>query len=382
MIKKLHLYIIKEFCGSFVFGLVVFSMILLLDQVFQLVDLFLSKGVALWLVIKLFIFILPNILTLAVPMAVLFGVLIAYGRLSEDNEVTAMKATGTDYKTLSVPVIVFVALISVFLVFFNHFWSPSMHSNFRSLFEEIIMKRPLVRFDEKSIMKLGEYQIYANKVNSMDNTMSGVNIYRFEKEKKPDNQPYIPKKEKTSALSEQGSWRIAASSAAVKVYPNGVQMKLFNGYWQRANPSDIKNMIHMTFKTYTFFIPLADARKANNTTMQQLSSVDILRTIKQYKEQNLPYAVYAIEFWLRWILAFAPIAFVLVALPIGIMAGKGGKAIGFGMSLGVIFVYYMLLVIAMNVGEKNYVEPRIIMWLPNVVVSGAGIFLFIKMVKK
>ena len=99
MIKKLHIYIIKEFCGSFLFGLTVFSMLLLLDQVFQLVDLFLSKGVALWLVIKLFIFILPNILTLAVPMAVLFGVLIAYGRFSEDNEITAMKATGSDYNT-------------------------------------------------------------------------------------------------------------------------------------------------------------------------------------------------------------------------------------------------------------------------------------------
>ncbi|MDR2427075.1 MAG: LptF/LptG family permease [Endomicrobium sp.] len=379
MIKKLHFYIIKEFCGSFIFGLAVFSMILLLDQVFQLVDLFLSKGVALWLVIKLFIFILPNILTLAIPMAVLFGVLIAYGRLSEDNEITAMKATGADYKTLSVPIIIFVALISFFLVFFNHFWSPSMHGNFRSLFEEIIMKRPLVRFDEKSIVKLGDYQIYANKVNSLDNTMSGINIYRFEKdEKEKRRQSYQEKKEEW----EHGSWRIAASSAAVKVYLNGVQMKLFDGYWQRAHPSDIKNMIHMTFKTYTFFIPLTDAKKANNTTMQQLSSVEILKTIKQYKEQNLPYIVYAIEFWMRWILALAPIAFALVAVPIGIMAGKGGKAIGFGMSLGVIFVYYMLLVIAMNLSEKNYADPKFIMWLPNAVISSAGVFLFIKMVKK
>jgi lipopolysaccharide export system permease protein len=116
--------------------------------------------------------------------------------------------------------------------------------------------------------------------------------------------------------------------------------------------------------------------------MQQLSSVDILKTIKQYKQQNLPYAVYAIEFWLRWILAIAPAAFALVAVPIGIMAGKGGKAIGFGMSLGVIFVYYMLLVVAMNLSEKSYADPKFIMWLPNAVISAAGIFLFVKMVKK
>ncbi|MCL2144171.1 MAG: LptF/LptG family permease [Endomicrobia bacterium] len=359
-------------------------MLLLLDQVFQLVDLFLSKGVALWIVIKLFIFILPNILSLAIPMAVLFGVLLAYGRLSEDNEITAMKATGADYKTLSAPIIVFVALISVFLIFFNHFWSPSMHGNFRNLFEEIIMKRPLVKFDEKSIVKLGEYQIYANKVNSIDNTMSGVNIYKFEQENKnsPVHQQTQKQNDSNNPLQEQGTWRIAASSASVKVFANGIQMKLYNGYWQRANPSDIKNMIHATFKTYTFFIPLAEARKANNTTVQQLSSAEILKTIKQYKGQNLPYAVYSIEFWLRWIFAIAPIAFVLVAIPIGIMSGKGGKTIGFGMSLGVILFYYMLLIIAMNVGEKGYVDPKYIMWLPNAAVSAAGIFLFMKMVKK
>jgi lipopolysaccharide export LptBFGC system permease protein LptF len=260
-----------------------------------------------------------------------------------------------------------------------------MHGNFRNLFEEIIMKRPLVKFDEKSIVKLGEYQIYANKVNSLDNTMYGVNIYKFEQENKNDRPHAFQKPQNdssTNPMSRQGSWRIAASSASVKVFAGGVQMKLHNGYWQKANPSDITNMIHMTFKTYTFFIPLAEARKANNTTMQQLSSAEILKTIKQYKEQKLPYGVYSIEFWMRWILAVAPIAFVLVAVPIGIMGGKGGKAIGFGVSLGVIFMYYILLVVAMNVGEKGYVDPKFIMWLPNIAVSSAGIFLFMKMVKK
>ena len=146
MIKKLHLYIIKEFTGSLLFGLVVFSMLLLLDQVFQLVDLFLSKGVAFFLVMKLFIYILPNIMTLAIPMAVLFGVLIAYGRLSEDNEITAMKANCMDYKTLSLPVIVFVCIISFFLLFFNHFWSPVMHKDFRNLYEDILRKDLLLHF--------------------------------------------------------------------------------------------------------------------------------------------------------------------------------------------------------------------------------------------
>ncbi|MCL2390262.1 MAG: LptF/LptG family permease [Endomicrobia bacterium] len=379
MIKKLHLYIIREFCGAFLFGLAVFSMLLLLDQVFQLVDLFLSKGVAFFIVLKLFAFILPNILTLAIPMAVLFGVLIAYGRLSEDNEITAMKANCIDYKTLSVPVIVFVCLISVFLIFFNHFWSPNMHKNFRNLYEEIIIKRPLVKFDEKTIINLGDYQIYANKVNSKNNTMSGVNIYKFEnKKKKSDN----PETSVASPMNDSGSWRIAASSASVKVYLNGVRFTLYNGYWQRANPSNINNMIHMTFKSYDFPIPLGDAIKGQSSSLREMDSREILKTIKKYKSQNLPPYAYENEFWMRWIFATAPIAFVLIALPIGIMAGKGGKTIGFGMSLGVILFYYMLLIIAMNLGERGYAPAWFIMWAPNLAVSACGLYLFTKMVKR
>jgi lipopolysaccharide export LptBFGC system permease protein LptF len=371
------LYIIREFCGSFLFGLAVFSMLLLLDQVFQLVDLFLSKGVAFFIVVKLFAFILPNILTLAIPMAVLFGVLIAYGRLSEDNEITAMKANCADYKTLSVPVIVFVCAISVFLIFFNHFWSPAMHKDFRNLYEEIITKRPLVKLDEKTIVNLGEYQLYANKVNSKNNTMAGVNIYKFESKKKEAENA-----KSSSTLSGGDSWRIAASSASVKVYLNGVQLTLYNGYWQRANPSNINNMIHMTFKSYEFFIPLGDAIKGQSSSLRETASGEILKTIKKYKSQNLPAQAYEIEFWMRWVFAIAPIAFVLIALPIGIMAGKGGKTIGFGMSLGVIFFYYMFLVIAMNLGERGHAPVWLIMWMPNAAVSVCGLYLFTKMVKR
>ncbi|MCL2485788.1 MAG: LptF/LptG family permease [Endomicrobia bacterium] len=379
MIKKLHVYIIKEFCASFFFGLAVFSMLLLLDQVFQLVDLFLSKGVAFFLVIKLFALILPNILTLAIPMAVLFGVLIAYGRLSEDNEITAMKANCVDYKTLSVPVIAFVCGISFFLIFFNHFWSPVMHKDFRNLFEEIVTKRPLVKFDEKTITNLGDYQIYANKVDSKNNTMAGVNIYKFEsKKKKPD----VQENSSASPLNDDGSWRIAASSASVKVYLTGVKLTLYNGYWQRANPSNINSMIHMTFKSYDFFIPLGDVVKGQSSSLREMSSPELAKTIKKYKDQKFPAHAYESEYWMRWIFSIAPIAFVLIALPIGIMAGKGGKAIGFGMSLGVILFYYMLLIVAMNLGERGYAPVGFIMWIPNISVAACGLYLFTRMVKR
>ncbi len=384
MIKKLHLYIIKESFGSFLFGVIVFSILLILDYVFELVGLFLSKGVSFFLVLKLFAFALPNILTLAIPMAVLFGILIAYGKLSEDNEITAMKSSGINYKTLSLPTIILVCTISFFLLFFNHFLSPAMNSNLRNLYQEILIKRPLIKFTEKTITELGEYRLYANKVNRENNILYEVSIYKFENK---DDYHYgydDEKNDKKSFFLQNNSktWHIAASSAKVKSYQNGTQFFIYDGYWQKANLPDINSMTHMTFKSYCFFIPLVEVIKERALRVSEMSSPEILKTIKTCKEQGIPFAAGETEFWVRWIYALAPIAFVIIAIPIGIMAGKSGKVIGFGMSLGIILVYYTLLILALNLSEKEYVPANLIMWLPNVTVTAAGICLFIKMVKK
>jgi lipopolysaccharide export system permease protein len=384
MIKKLHLYIIRESFGSFLFGVTVFSILFILDYVFDLADLFLSKGVSFFLVLKLFAFAVPNILRLAIPMSVLFGILIAYGKLSEDNEITAMKSSGMSHKTLSLPTIILVCIISVFLLFFNHFLSPAMNSNFRNLYQKILTKRPLIKFTEKAIVKFGEYRLYANKVNRKNDTLYEVNIYKLENK---DDYYYGYDDEKTDKKgfflqNNSKTWRIAASSAKVKFYQNGTHLFIYDGYWQKANPSDMNNMTHMTFKSYCFFLPLAEIIKEQTLSISEMSSPEILKTIKDCKEQNILFTAGEIEFWIRWIYALSPIAFVLVALPIGIMAGKGGKTISFGMGLGIILVYYTLLILALTLSEKKYAPANIIMWLPNVTVTVAGICLFIKMVKK
>ncbi|MDR2709557.1 MAG: LptF/LptG family permease, partial [Elusimicrobiota bacterium] len=99
-IKLIHIYILKEFLSSFLFGIAIFSLLLLLERIFDMASLILSKGVAIGTILKLFIFIYPAILPFAIPMSILFGILFAFGHLSESNEITAMKANCMSYKTI------------------------------------------------------------------------------------------------------------------------------------------------------------------------------------------------------------------------------------------------------------------------------------------
>jgi lipopolysaccharide export system permease protein len=376
MIKKLHFYIVKEFLRYFILGIVVFSFLLILNFVFERMDILIEKGVALWIVVKMFTFYLPNILTLSIPIAVLFGVLLSYGRLSSDNEITAMKAAGLNYKTFTMPIIIFVLSISFFLGFFNHFLAPKLNSNLKVYFEQVVTQRPIAKFNEKSITKLGDYRIYSNKVDNAKNILIGVSIYKFENDYAANN------KKNVLLQNDKGAWRITASSATVKTYAAGAQLTLYKGYWQKISPSDMTNMIHATFKTYSLFIPLDNTIKSYSIKASELSSPKLIETIKQYRKQKLEFMPYLRDYWIRWIFAVAPIAFIIIALPIGIRTGKGGKALGFGLSLGIVIIYYTLFIISINLGEKEYVPLGIIIWMPNLVIGTVGIYLFIKMVKK
>ncbi|MHB9154916.1 MAG: LptF/LptG family permease [Endomicrobiales bacterium] len=361
--KLLHRYILIEFAESFIFGLLVFSSILLLDQVFQLINLFLNKGVSGWIIAKLFILILPNIFSLTIPMSALLGILLAYGRLSEDNEITALRSSGVTYISFTGPVVLLVSFLCLFLVYFNMTLSPATHQQFRKLYQEILSQRPLVKFDEKSITTLGEYRLFVQRIDKKDNSLHGLNIYKFS----PDE--------------SDAPWRISASSATVSVTPRAVVFDLNHGYWQKPNPARPENLVHMNFTGYQFAIPLGANSLPFSQSLREMTGTQLKAEMVSYRKKNLPTNFLENEYWLRWVLSLAPLVFTLVGIPLAIVTERGGKSIGFGLSLGVIFAYYLLLVTGINIGEKGVFPSRFILWLPNAATFIAGVFLWKRMLK-
>ncbi|OGS19733.1 MAG: hypothetical protein A2219_02440 [Elusimicrobia bacterium RIFOXYA2_FULL_50_26] len=360
--KIIQRYIIREFLESFFFGLAVFSGILLLDQVFQLINLFLSKGISFFIVLKLFLLAFPNILSLTIPMAALFGVLLAYGRLSEDNEITSMRSAGLSYGVFTLPLIIMLFSLSVFLAYYNQNLSPLTNSKFRGMYQEVLRRHPLVKFEEKAITNLGEYRIYAEKVEPQ--RLVGVSIYKF-------------------SPSEEGvPWRISAASATVSVSPEAAIFVMSSGYWQKPNPAEPETLVHLTFARYSFSIPLGGQVLPFSQSLREMSGSELRRQIKEYRQKKMSTTFFETEYWLRWTLAFAPFIFAVAGIPLGIVLERGGKSIGFGISLIFLFGYYVLLVTGINAAEKGYASPGIVLFLPDAVTLACGILLWRKMLRK
>ncbi len=92
--RILRNYILKELLWPFLLSLVIFNFVLLMGNLIKLAELMVNKGVSIIFVLKLFLFLIPSLLSLTIPMAVLTATLLAFGRLASDNEITSMRASG------------------------------------------------------------------------------------------------------------------------------------------------------------------------------------------------------------------------------------------------------------------------------------------------
>ena len=146
-------YILKEHIGPFVFSLMLIILLFLLNIIFRELGHILSRGLKLHTILEFLFLNIAWIIALAVPMAVLIATLMAFGRLSADNEITALKASGVSLYRIITPVLVFFTLVAVVLVWFNDRVLPDFNHRARLLTTDILRKRPTLKLEPNVVFK-------------------------------------------------------------------------------------------------------------------------------------------------------------------------------------------------------------------------------------
>ena len=145
--KIIDRYILKEHLIPFILSLIILLFVLLANFLIKSIDKFLGKGLDISLLIEFVFLNMAWILALAVPMAVLISTLMAFGRLSSDNEITAFKASGTNFIKLLKPALGFGIGITVLMIIFNNYFLPDMNHKARLLSADFSRTRPDIEFD-------------------------------------------------------------------------------------------------------------------------------------------------------------------------------------------------------------------------------------------
>src|SRR3954469_1028739 len=140
--RILRWYILRQHLVPLLLGFGVVTFILEMDVLFDYLDLVVNRGVAPGIVLQLFVLSLGYIVALSVPCAVLVAVLMTFGRLSQDNEITALRASGVSLGSILLGPLTASVLMAIVLTLFNNHVLPETNHSFANLLIDIGRMRP------------------------------------------------------------------------------------------------------------------------------------------------------------------------------------------------------------------------------------------------
>ncbi|MFH1380603.1 MAG: LptF/LptG family permease [Candidatus Omnitrophota bacterium] len=358
-------YLLKEFTGPFFLSLLVSTMILAAGHVVQVADLIINKGVSVFYVISLFLLLMPWLLTFTIPISVLSATLLSFGRLSSDNEIIALKASGVSVLRIASPVLIIGLLISLFCVPLNDKILPESGYKARKLIKEIGIRNPTALIEAGVFIKgFQDYIIFVYNING--NKLRNIRIY----------QPQEGKPTRT----------IVAEEGEIVAIPgnNIVKLKLTNGSADEALPQDPGNFYKLIFETYYMTLNLKDAIEQEKIEKKprEMTIAELREEIKKLEKKHVSVIPLYIEMHNKMALAFSNFIFVLIGIPIALTMHRREKSINFGLTMVLFVAYWGIMLAGVACAIRTLLPPWLGIWMANIVLFLIGVALFIRVTKK
>jgi lipopolysaccharide export system permease protein len=342
-------------------ALCVITFVMSIGALFKVTEL-LAKGAS-WLpVVQIFLYSIPFALGFSIPISALVGSLLVFGRMSADGEITAMKACGLSlWQVIGGPLVVSF-LLAVACLFINSEIGPRCHAAQRVMVSRLGMESPADLLEEgRFIQDLPGMSVYVGKKKG--NQLTNVRIYDM-------RQAGI----RREIVASSGVIGTSSNGANILIELNDVLVDPFYGDSHEAArceklPIEIENVL--TKRTYN--------KKASDMDLLELSeSID--RLPARYAnlgvaEKEIQRMSYVVELNERFVLALACFAFVLLGIPLGIKTHRKESSAGVGMSLFLVFNFYLFLIIAESLENHPSLHPQLIAWLPIVISVALGSYL-------
>lgn len=354
--KKAIQYIFFEMLPSFILGLFVFVSIILMFQVLRLTEFALVHGVAMTVIAEIIGYVIISLLPVLFPMALLFSVLLTYGRLSQDSEIVAMKASGLPMKTLLLPALVLATVVGIISAQMSFNIAPWGNRQFEVLYSRLASTKA------GAVIKPGTFAegffdmvVYANDVDSDRGLLTNVFIY----DEKNGDVPLT----------------IIAKSGEIIPDPekpgHEVLLRLNDGEIHRQAKTHTK----ISFKTYDvqFSEPLNLQEREKSPPSLTLNEVRN-RLKEDIKDDELRRTLET-ELHKRWAITVLCLVFAMIGVGLGTTTNRrAAKAGGMILCIGIIIFYWVLYIAAEGAARGGTLPAAIAIWTPNIIFAGIGIW--------
>ncbi|HUS06073.1 MAG TPA: LptF/LptG family permease [Bryobacteraceae bacterium] len=354
-------YILTNFLFYLFLLLASFVMMANVYNFFELLSDIVRNRIPMGVVGRYLFFLTPQLVYLTTPVSVLVAVLVTFGVLSKNNEVTAFKACGVSLYRLAIPVLLASAVLSVLLFAFDHYLLP--HANLiQDALRNQIKGRPVqtyLRPDRKWIFGQGSRIFYYKYLEQADGVMVGPQVYEL------DPTTFQLKKH---ISAERARWEPA------------LQTWVFQNGWAREIGSQL-NLHSFQGKTATF----PELQEPPGYFMKeayqdkQMNFVQLARYIDELRQSGFDTVRLQVQFHKKFAVPLFALIMAMISVPFAFLVGARGAMAAVGVSFGIAIAYFSVSQLFEQIGNVNQLPAVLAAWSPDAVFSLAGLYLLARM---
>jgi lipopolysaccharide export system permease protein len=383
-VRIISRYVLKEVFTFFSISLLTFTGLLLTVRMLRLTSLIVNRGVELGQIAKVFLAIIPTFLEIALPMATLLGVMLAFARMCGDSEMVVLRASGISLLRFLVPIGLFAAAVGSTGLFVSFVLRPWGFSTLSTALFDIARSKSTSGLTEGVFNKIGQLTLYAEKIDYQSGDLSKVIV----DDKRNDTQRKVVVAQRGRIVADEQTQTLSLLLGEGVVHETdgeNYSRTAFQSNSLSVNPMELKE----------------DAKKG--ASARELPGPELLRLVDHYKQQLRStesdtievhgqtltrkellkkFRRAKIEYGQRLSLPYASVVMAFVGMALGIMSPRTQRTwgAGFAATLGlVVFIsYYSIFSIGLTLADSGALKVWIALWAPNILTTAVAALLVYK----
>jgi lipopolysaccharide export system permease protein len=350
-------YMLTELAGPFAFGLFAFTLIFAATELLNIGKLVSSEHAPLWAALLVFLWSLPADIVLVIPMALLLGTLLAIQRLSSESEITALKAAGVTFARMVAPLLAVGIVMSFVTLYLQEGVVPYANSQLADIENTVINHTSAFNRDLTVSAPLpggGRQVTIATAYEPHSRALMHVTLIQYDNHNNPRQVVFADRAE-----FESDRWTLQNSSI-YRFNPDGTTV----------DEPGIPNQQVQIGENPTQIVKRMSNDDPENMSRSQIA--DIVRS-GQLTESEL--RKYVTTYQEKLARPFACFVFILIAIPFGLRSIRAGgsTSLGFGLSLAIVFAYYVVMTISSFIAEAFLPLAVLWAWMPNLIFTAIGL---------
>ena len=290
--KILYRYIIKEHIGPFIMGLSIIMFILLMNFLVKFIGQIFGKGLSAFIIFKLIVFNLPWMFALAVPMATLVAVLMAFGRLSADNEITILKSSGISLYRIIRPALYAAFVLMIVMIYFNDQILSESNHQAKLMLRAVRQKKPTLQLEANIFYTVDRYTIAVRKIQRPlpDEWLDLSNLLGPEYQGKPETDRLMD-----VTIFDQSDPEVDVTITAKEGYMTyslprkSLVFTLFDGEFHKLDRHKLTEYERSMFKRQVIYIPAEEfafeERKDSDRSDREMTVKMMRKKVEYFRHQ-------------------------------------------------------------------------------------------------